>query len=770
MEKSAKLEPQQQGSVIALAVAGVAAFFSIYSMRPPAPLPDNAPPGEFSAIRALRHVRHVAAMPHPTGSPANAAARDYLVSAFHELGIDALVQEGVGIFQRGRVAQAAIVRNVVARLPGLQGSPAVLLVGHYDSVPTGPGAADDGHATGVLLETLRALRSSPQLRNDVIFLLTDGEEVDLLGADAFVREHPWAKDVGVVLNFEARGTSGPGHMFETSEGNGWLIRQFAQSAPYPRTDSLSYEVYRRLPNDSDLTVFKKRGYSGLNFAFIDDVFFYHTPLDDMAHLSAASVQQQGSNALALTRRFGNLDLSRTKAPDVVYFTLPFHAVAVYSQGWVWPLAILTLVALAALLMWGHARRRLALGGITVGVLALVLCAAAAALATAGLWTVIKQFHPLPSPLYEQPYNWRWYEAAFIGLTLTFLSVVYGRLRWRTRIENLAAGALVIWAVAMLLTCLGAPNVSYLFTWPLLLSLPAFGALIADRGLALWGSVAALAAMWIVLPYVDLFIVSLSVSMGWVSMALLVLLLGLLLPVWLFAAGRSTLLAAAGLCITSLAAAAVTTGFTPDHPKPVGVFYALNKATGQASWFSDATVPDAWLAQFIPDVGRRAPLTGFASWAFPFAQAAAPPVSLPAPQAEITDDRISNGVRTVTLRLRSVRQAPGLLLVAMPWIDVSAFSVEGRPLPDFRAPSLQPDRSNRNLARLAYLGFSDAPPEGITCVFSVAPRNMWRLRIVDVSPGLPGSYRPRPPGLIPSIFSWPYNESTLVGDNFTIPPR
>jgi len=212
-------------------------------------------------------------MPHPTGSPANAAARDYIVSAFHELGIDAQVQEGVGIFHHGRSAQAAIVRNVVARLPGLQGSPAVLLVGHHDSVPAAPGAADDGHSVGVLLETLRALRSGPRLRNDVIFLLTDGEEVGLLGADAFVREHPWAKDVGVVLNFEARGTSGPGHMFETSEGNGWLIRQFAQSAPYPRTDSLSYEVYRRLPNDTDLTVFKKRGYSGLNFAFIDDVFF-----------------------------------------------------------------------------------------------------------------------------------------------------------------------------------------------------------------------------------------------------------------------------------------------------------------------------------------------------------------------------------------------------------------------------------------------------------------------------------------------------------------
>ncbi len=106
------------------------------------------------------------------------------------------------------------------------------------------------------------------MRNDVIFLLTDGEELGLLGAAAFVNEHPWAKDVGVALNFEARGTGGPVRMFETSEQNGWLIRRFAQAAPYPRTDSISYEIYRSLPNDTDLTVFKRHGYAGLNFAFI----------------------------------------------------------------------------------------------------------------------------------------------------------------------------------------------------------------------------------------------------------------------------------------------------------------------------------------------------------------------------------------------------------------------------------------------------------------------------------------------------------------------
>jgi hypothetical protein len=270
----------------------------------------------------------------------------------------------------------------------------------------------------------------------------------------------------------------------------------------------------------------------------------------------------------------------------------------------------------------------------------------------------------------------------------------------------------------------------------------------------------MAVLWIVLPYVELLFVSLTVSMGWAPMVLLVLLLGLLLPVWLFAAGKWTSSAAAGLCVASLAVAALTAGFTPDHPKPVSVFYTLDKATGQASWFSDATVPDPWLAQFIPDVGRRALVTGFSPSAFRLAQAAAPPVALPAPEAEITDDQVSNGARTLTLRLRSARQAPGVGFLAMPPIEVSAFSVEGRTLTSPVTPALQPDDRPNSPFRLGYLGFSDAPPEG----------KEWRLRIVDVSAGLPGSHRPRPPDLMPSVANWPYNESTLVGRDFTIPAR
>ena len=84
----------------------------------------------------------------------------------------------------------------------------------------------------------------------------------------FTEEHPWAKDVGVVLNLDARGNSGPSYMFETSEGNGWLIEQLARALPHPMASSLTVDVYRLMPNDTDLTIYMRHGMPGLNFAFI----------------------------------------------------------------------------------------------------------------------------------------------------------------------------------------------------------------------------------------------------------------------------------------------------------------------------------------------------------------------------------------------------------------------------------------------------------------------------------------------------------------------
>src|ERR687888_1655185 len=167
-----------------LVVAG-AALYGALPIGLPDPVPASAPPTAFSSARALAHVRAIAQRPHPIGSPANAAVRDYLVEELTALGLAPEVQKATAVncCSSSGSFDAGMPENVLARLKGTAtGGKAVLVAAHYDSVPTGPGASDDGAGVAAMLETLRALRAGPPLKHDVIFLFTDGEEPGLLGA------------------------------------------------------------------------------------------------------------------------------------------------------------------------------------------------------------------------------------------------------------------------------------------------------------------------------------------------------------------------------------------------------------------------------------------------------------------------------------------------------------------------------------------------------------------------------------------------------------
>ena len=321
----------------------------------PAPAPATAPAADFSAARALEQVRAIAQKPHPVGSAEHDRVRDYIQAALARQGLNPQLEAGHAELSRGRFHAAADVENIVARLPGAANTKPVMLAAHYDSATRGPGAGDDGHGVAVLLETLRALRAGPPLRNDVIFLITDGEERGMLGAVLFMREHPWHTEPAVTLNFEARGTAGSATMFETSADNEWLVRGLAEAVPQADAVSVAYEIYRRMPNNTDLSIFKLGGLAGMNFAFIEHPEYYHTAQDTIDHLDPVSVQEQGRYALSLVRWFGNRDLSRHASGDAVYFTTAFTPLIVYPVRWVGiVLAITLLVGVAA--EWAGRRR------------------------------------------------------------------------------------------------------------------------------------------------------------------------------------------------------------------------------------------------------------------------------------------------------------------------------------------------------------------------------------------------------------------------------
>jgi hypothetical protein len=752
---------------------GLLIFVALYRQKAPQAVAAGAPPGEFAAGRALAHLRALAARPHPLGSPAHEQVCDYIRRELSALGVAPEVQRTTVVNEKwDSPMMAGTVSNVAAVLKGTGGGKAVMLAAHYDSVPAGAGAADDGAGVAALLETLRALKQGPPLKNDVVFLFTDGEEAGLLGSEAFVKEHPWAQRIGLVLNFEARGSGGPALMFETSAGNGWLIGEFARAAPYPVTNSLMQEAYKILPNDTDLSVFKGAGMAGLNFAFIDEPTHYHSPLDSVENLDANSLQHQGSYALALARHFGNLDLSAPqKKGDAVYFDLLGRAVVRYPAAWVMPLAGLTALLFAVVLALGFRSKRLRPAGFAWGVLAFFLSLLGTGLLVALVRRLVYAAHAgyglMPS---GGPYNSNLYLLGFTAISIAVTASVHALLARRADGENLWAGALAWWLLLLLAAGLLTPGASYLLTWPLLFSLAALAWVLTrgsgERAGAKRAAVVVAGAapgLLLLPPLVYTLFVGLGLELAWAVLLVAVLLLGVLIPqLGLVRGARRWALpgAAAVLSLLFLAAGSFTAGFDDRHPRPTNVFYGLNADTQQATWAS-TNGPDAWTSQFIPaGTGKRKLPEIFLFRSPEFFAAQAPAAALPAPAATILSDRTENGVRTLRLRLTSPRAAPVLTCAISSATGVRATAINGKPVAAAAEAS-----TPQTLWGLRYYAL---PREGIELTLQTKPAQPLEVRVVDQSYGLPEltgtAYKARPGDMMAAPL--PFNDSTYVSKSFT----
>jgi len=338
-------------TIVAFVAALLCLLLTVVRARPPAPR-EPTTEGSFSAVsaQAVLEDLYATGVTHPIGTENNRLLKEQILDHLRKIGYEPTVQSTMACWDsRG----CGHVENILARLEGKGTGKAVLLAVHYDGVGAGPSVSDDGVAVAATLEIARILESGPQLENDVIFLIDDGEEAFLLGAVAFAAKHPWAQDVGAVVNLEARGSSGRSYMFETGTHNAWLIDVMKKSVPRPATSSLYYSIYQRLPNDTDFTVFKHYGMNGVNFAFVGDVAHYHTPLDDLVHVTSATLQHQGENALGMVRALAETDLDSPPTGTSSWFDVWGFGILSWPETWNLPAAIVSLflVGLASGVDW-----------------------------------------------------------------------------------------------------------------------------------------------------------------------------------------------------------------------------------------------------------------------------------------------------------------------------------------------------------------------------------------------------------------------------------
>tara|TARA_B100000959_G_scaffold82524_1_gene87777 strand:- start:9333 stop:11576 length:2244 start_codon:yes stop_codon:yes gene_type:complete len=351
---------QKKFPLLAIGLSIILFIFHHLVLLPPTAKPATAPDDEFSAERAYAVLSTLLAegVPHPVGSSQNKIVRQRIIDELNRLGI---AYEEQNTWTCGLIFTAcAYVENIIGIIPGHSEGNAIALMAHYDSVPMAPGAGDDGAGVAAILESARALVNEAPFEHPIFLVITDSEEMGLLGAAAFYHHHPRGQEIGVVLDFEGSGTTGTSLVLRTSEANELLINTLVEQTSSPYGFSFAAEIFKRMPNDTDFSVPLSLGIPGIDFAFAGERNHYHTPNDNLENIDLRTIQHHGENMLPLVRALADADLS-DMGGRLVYGTL-YH---IWLQ-WLSDYSIYLVLLSAALLIFASTRLKPSIKGVSLG--------------------------------------------------------------------------------------------------------------------------------------------------------------------------------------------------------------------------------------------------------------------------------------------------------------------------------------------------------------------------------------------------------------------
>ncbi len=548
----------------------------------------------------IKHIDKITQGPRAVGDYYHEDVKRYLTKQLQNMGFEVSIQKSTNYNPKNKTA--APIRNVIATYSGTakDHNSALLIMAHYDAAKfSGTGAGDDASGVAVILETVNALLKSKQnISNDLIVLFTDAEEIGLLGARAFINEQLNNHDIKLILNLEARGTSGPSMMWpETDGGNRAMIEGFAAAdVPLPVTTSLHYEIYKMLPNDTDLSPFNQLAkINGFNFAFIDDHFNYHTRRDNPEHLSLNTLAHQTFQIHNMLKYFSNADLNQVKSSEsMVYFTLPMIGL-IYYPGWVtWLLLGLFGAAFVYLLATAIKRQQISVGSISKGMLRLSL---AIALSFGWCWVLVKALyglHPEFNDILQGfPYSGHHIMAAFL-ISSAFMSVaVLTTFRQPKSTPNLAVSCL-LWLILITVMVSYLPG-SGMLVWPLLLSIVLFAVQILQPKFA-----DDIASVFAVLAFILLgtLVINLPIALGVKSLPITVIFVSLLLALFTPMLNQQKHLTTSALFIVMPLIYLVwhlyqQPTISAQHPHPTSLSYLYDLDTKQGHYFNYDVVNSGW---------------------------------------------------------------------------------------------------------------------------------------------------------------------------------
>jgi Peptidase family M28 len=751
-------------AVVAALILIALAWVGLRPASLPQPLAASAPSPFFSAARALPHVAYLAQKPRPIATLANAEARQYIIGQLRAAGLEpqlqtATVQTSVVDHNGNARLIVALVNNIVVRKPGTASGhgarPALMLATHYDTTPRSLGAADAGASVAAVLETLRALQHSAPLANDLICLIADGAEAGSLGARAFAQQHPWARQVGLVLNFDNGGSSGPLMLYDTHGANGAAVAGWARWAPQASGSSLMNDIYKFMLDAKDTSQLKKVGTAGLHFANIEGGTGYLGTLDTPARLDAGTLQHIGDTMLALVRHFGDAAPGETEPESRVYFTLPGVGPVHYAYAAAWQLTRLVCLLFFGVSCLALKRGDIELSDIANGAGGFVFIGALLAVCAYGL-QLFSFAHPRYDPALGAGSGVQYYLLGVAALASALFVFLQRRLQAIIGSPGAALGALLVMLMLLLLASWQMPGATYVLAWPLIGALLAFGALQSRRADALPYELRVLVllagaapAVVIVAPVVTDAFTALSLGRTILPFAVLALLLGLCTAL-LAALDRRYLvrtLALAGMLV--LGAAGYASPHAAEAPQPNRMTYYKDATTWQAYWLLPGRSLDSWTKNFFPDASEPGELTevfGHGSTKQWFA--VAPRSDVAFPYIELLKDEENYVNRHVEFMLQSKNRAPAIEL-----------RIEGaRAVHTGLGSRVLTDKLSQTWSMSLY-GMGD---QRLRFSLDMEPGKAFKVVIEERIPGLPPHGLPaRPRGMLPVLT--PMTETTIATD-------
>ncbi len=585
--------------IIILAVA----YLSFLSLKPFNTKTNTVTHDGFQVERAIGHLKKISEKPHYSGSVEHEKVRNYIAKELRNLGLQVRIQQ-TKITSKNTYIQ---VNNIIARIKGSDSdSKSLVLMSHYDSVPYASlGAGDAGSGVAVILEGLRAyLEQNIVPKNDIIVLITDAEELGLLGAKAFVNKHPWADYVGAVLNFEARGSSGSSYMLmETNGGNHNLLNHYkSANNPYPNSNSLSYSIYKMLPNDTDLTIFRRdKGIVGFNFAFIGDHFNYHTKLDNTENLSLNSLAHQANYLMPMLNHLSQIDLTQLKSKqDDVYFQIPFFKTINYPFDLALIMSIANLIFFILIVVYGIKKQSLQIKSVFSSSLPLFKTITSTVLVCFLVLKFLYWLHPQYTEiLHGFTYNGYWYIVFFSIITIAITYLFYKDIDQKINTSNTLVIPVLIWIMIDFLMAIFLTGAHYFILISFSGSLILLAKIIYNNKYPILTLLLTAPAILIFSPMFMQFPVALGLAIIPFSSILLVLFISVFISnitypeksdvnKWVFLAPL--------LAIYLLAETKAS--YNPKRPLPDSLFYFQDNTNSSAFMFTQDNKTDNWNKEFF----------------------------------------------------------------------------------------------------------------------------------------------------------------------------